>query len=190
MGTSECLLRVRVGDSHSEFGLFGHPVLNRISAKRFTLLINERLIAAALSLIEASAIYSAEEIQKSRPRSWRDRFINEQMRQLEMLTAKPKDFGRPRNSRKDCLRKEDEKNELARTVILAVLNLYHGKSDDTYQCQHHQGLCPGHDVEEIDIPLVAQYLNMKNPGTLRNRLSKNKLRFPKLREAAREKITN
>ena len=167
MESGERLLRVTSGNNRVEFLLFGHPVLNRISAKRFISLVNEQLIAAALSLFEASAIYSAERIQKSRPRNWRDRFINEQIKRLEALTAKPRKLGRPKNSRKNVLRKEDETNELRTTVILAVQNLYQGKSDGTYRCQHKQATCSGHDVEGINISLAARYLN-KSPGTLRN----------------------
>jgi hypothetical protein len=178
MEPGECRLRVSAGRHGADLGLVaGHPVLDRITVKRFTSLINEHLVAAALSLYEASAIYSSEQVQKSRPRYSRDRFINEQTKRLEALTAKPTELGRPKNTRKDCLRKEDEANELKANVILAVQNLYQGKSDGTYHCQHKQGPCSGHDVEDIDISLAANYLN-KSGGTLRNQLSRHKLRFP------------
>lgn len=191
MGNGECLLRVRVGDTRSEFGLFGHPILNRISAKRFTLLIEEQLIAAALSLFEACAIYSAEKIQKTNPRYWRDRFMNEAIRRLEMLSAKPKDTGRPKNTTKNCLQKEDAARDIRANVLLAIKNLYEGKSTDTHQCSsnHKQDACSGHDIEEINISLVASYLNMQNSGTLRNQLSKHGLKFRELKTTALSKIT-
>jgi hypothetical protein len=97
--------------------------MDRMTAKRFISLIDEHLIGAAVLLFEASAIYGSEEIQKSRPRFWRDRLINEQVNLLEALTAKPKQVGRPKNSTKDCLRKEDETKALTANVILAVKHL-------------------------------------------------------------------
>jgi hypothetical protein len=190
MEPGECRLRISADNNRAEHVLFGHPILNRITAKRFISLINEQLVTAALSLFEASAIHCCEEIEKSRPRNWRDRFMNEQIKRLEVLTAKPKKLGRPKNSRKDCLRKEDERNQLKKEVILAVNNLYQGRSDGTYQCQRNgRGACRGHDEEEINISLTAHYLN-RSPGTLRNQLSKDDLKFRQLRKAALAEITN
>ncbi|MDQ1639228.1 MAG: hypothetical protein QOF62_2567 [Pyrinomonadaceae bacterium] len=191
MEPGECRLRVSVGDASSDLGLVaGHPVLDRITAKRFISLINQHLIAASSSLFEASAIYSSERVQKSNPRHWRSRFMTEQVQRLEKLTGKPKKFGRPANTRKSCLQIEDETKQLKADVILAVQNLYRGKSDSTYYCpKHEHGVCPGHDFEEIDIANVAGYLN-RSGGTLRNQLSKTKLKFPNLKKEALVNVTN
>lgn len=191
MTQGECRLRVIVGEVCAELGLReGYSVLDRATVKRFITLINEHLIASSLSLFEASAIYTSEKIEKSNPRSWRRRFTNEQRQRLDALTGNPQKVGRPGNTTKNCLRKEDETNELNANVRLAVRNLYYGKSVEAYHCpKHGQSNCPGHDIEEITNELTAGYLN-RSAGTLRNQLSKAKLKFPDLKKEALKSITD
>jgi len=185
----ECRLRVLAGEVCAELGLLaGYSIIDRATVKRFITLINEHLIVSSLSLFEASAIYTSEEIEKSNPRYWRRRFMNEQRQRLDALTGKPQKVGRPENTTKNCLRKEDETNELKEDVILAVQNLYQGRSFDIYHFpKHGQSNCPGHDIEEITNALTAEYLN-RSAGTLRNQLSKAKLKFPDLKKEALTKV--
>ena len=143
-----------------------------------------------LIFFEASAIYSSERVEKDNPRNWRHRFTNEQVERLEVLTGKPDKLGRPENTRKSVLWKEDELNELKADVILAVQNLYTGTPDGTYRCLEHKlGKCLGHDDSEIVIERAAQYLN-RTRGTLSNQLSKAKLKFPDLKKEALESVTH
>lgn len=187
----ECRLRVNAGGVCTNFELLaGSPISDRVTAKRFMSIINQHLVAASLSLIEASAIYSSERVHKSDSRSWHGRFMNEQIHRLEELTGKPRKFGRPTHTRKNCLQKEDETKDLKADVILAMQNLYNGVPHGAYYCpKHKRGVCPGHDFEEMDIPRVAGYLN-RNAGTLRNQLSKAKLKFPDLKKEALAGVIN
>ena len=191
MEPGECRLRVSAGGLCADYGLLaGHSVHHRVTVKRFISIINEHLVTASLSLFEASAIYSSERVQKSNPRYWQRRFMTEQMQRLEELTGKPKRLGRPANTRKNCLQKEDETSELKADVILAVQNLYEGKSHRPYYCpKHKHGECPGHDSGEIVTALAEGYLNMGDV-TLRNRLSKAKLKFRELKKEALANVTD
>lgn len=190
MQPGESCFRVRAGEIGVDYALLvGHSVHHRVTVKRFISIINEHLVAACLSLIEASAIYSSERVERSNPLNWRRRFINEQVLRMEDLTGKPRKLGRPENTRKNCLQKGDETNKLRADVILAVQNLYEGKSHRTYQCKKHQGgQCSGHDSEEIVTALAEQYLNMGG-GTLRNQLSKAKLKFRELKKEGLGDVT-
>jgi hypothetical protein len=185
MEPGESRLRVRAGDFGVDYSLLvGHSVHHRVTVKRFISILNEHLAAASLSLIEASAIYSSEIVEQSNPLHWRRRFINKQVQRLEELTGKPRKLGRPANSRKNCLQKEVETNELKAAVILAVQNLYEGTSHQPYYCPRHKhGVCPGHEVWEIVTALAEGYLNM-GEGTLRNRLSNAQLKFRELKKEA------
>lgn len=191
MEPGESHLRVRAEDFCVNYSLLaGHSVHHRVTVKRFISILNEHLAAASLSLIEASAIYSSEIVEQSNPVNWRRRFINKQVQRLEELTGKPRRLGRPANTRKNCLQKEVETNELKANVILAVQNLYEGKSRRPYYCtKHEHGVCPGHDVGEIVTALAEGYLNMGG-GTLRNRLSKAKLKFRELKKEALANVTD
>lgn len=191
MEPGECRLRVSAGGLSADYCLLaGHSVHHRVTVKRFISIINEHLIAASLSLFEACAIYSSERVQKSNPLYWQRKFMNEEIARLEALTGKPRKFGRPANTRKNCLRKEDEKGKLKADVILAVQNLYRGKSHLSYHCSRHElGKCSGHDFDKIDIARAAGYLN-RGAGTLRNQLSKAKLRFPELKKDALPNVTD
>jgi hypothetical protein len=191
MTPGECRLRVIVGEVCAEFGLLaGYSILDRATVKRFATLINEHLIASSLSIFEASAIYTSEKIEKGNVRYWRRRFMKEQTQRLEALTGKPQKVGRPENTTKNCLRKEDERNKLKEDVILAMQNLYQGKSVEVYHCpKHGQNNCPSHDIEEITNALTAGYLN-RSARTLRNQLSKANLKFPDLKKGALISVTD
>lgn len=162
MEPGECRLRVSAEGLCADYCLLaGHSVHHRVAVKRFMSIINQQLVAASLSLFEASAIYSSETVEKSNPRYWQRRFMTEQIQRLEELTGRPKKFGRPANTRKNCLQKENETSELKADVSLAVQNLYNGKTHRTYHCPKHElGECPGHDFEEIVTALAEGYLNM------------------------------
>lgn len=191
MEPGECRLRVSAGGLSADYTLLaGHSVHHRVTAKRFSSIINEHLVAASISLIQASAIYSSERVEKSNPLNWRRRFINEQVQRLEELTGKPRKLGRPANTTKNCLQKEVETSALKADVILAVQSLYEGKSHRPYYCpKHKQAECPGHDSEEIVTALAEGYLNMGDV-TLRNRLSKAKLKFRELKKEALANVTD
>ena len=185
MEQGESYLRVSVGDISANIGLVaGYSISDRVAVKRFISIINQHLLAATLSLFEASAIFASETVEKSSPSSWRRRFINQQVERLETLTGKSKKKGRPDHTIKNVLQKEDETNNIREDVIRAVRNLYKGKSDGANLCRRHRETrCCGHDIEEINVQITAEYLNI-NAGTLRNKLHRYGLKFLQLKREA------